>query len=101
MSESANHSQGMRSSTFIPLLVIALTLLLQISYRNSQLQREGDMLSTQWDQQTTPIEEANRLRNQLQAIAGATAVLADQGNENAIQIRERLGEQGITIQPPR
>ena len=101
MSESTNHNQGMRSSTFIPLLVIALTLLLQISYRNSQLQREGDILSTQRDQQSTPIEEATRLRNQLQAIAGATAVLADQGNENAILIRERLGEQGITIQPPK
>ena len=90
----------MRSSTFIPLLIIALTLLLQIAYRNSQLQREGDMLSNQWDQQSSPIDEANNLRNQLQAIAGATAVLADQGNENAILIREQLRTQGITIQPP-
>ena len=90
----------MRSSTFIPLLIIALTLLLQIAYRNSQLQREGDMLSNQWEQQSSPIDEANNLRNQLQAIAGATAVLADQGNENAILIREQLRTQGITIQPP-
>jgi len=99
MSESAN--QGMRTSTFIPLLVIALTLLLQITYRNTQLQREGDILSNQRDQQTTPMEEADRLRNQLQAIAGATAVLADQGNENAILIRNQLRAQGITIQPPK
>jgi len=99
MSESAN--QGMRTSTFIPLLVIALTLLLQITYRNTQLQREGDILSNQRDQQTTPMEEADKLRNQLQAIAGATAVLADQGNENAILIRNQLRAQGITIQPPK
>jgi len=91
----------MRTSTFIPLLVIALTLLLQITYRNTQLQREGDILSNQRDQQTTPMEEADRLRNQLQAIAGATAVLADQGNENAILIRNQLRAQGITIQPPK
>ena len=90
----------MRSSTSIPRLIIALTLLLQIAYRNSQLQREGDMLSNQWEQQSSPIDEANNLRNQLQAIAGATAVLADQGNENAILIREQLRTQGITIQPP-
>ncbi len=99
MSESAN--RGMRTSTFIPLLVIALTLLLQITYRNTQLQREGDILSNQRDQQTTPMEEADKLRNQLQAIAGATAVLADQGNENAILIRNQLRAQGITIQPPK
>ena len=99
MSDSTN--QGMRTSTFIPLLIIALTLLLQITYRNPQLQREGDILSNQRDQQSTPMEEADKLRNQLQAIAGATAVLADQGNENAIQIRDQLRAQGITIQPPR
>jgi hypothetical protein len=91
----------MRTSTFIPLLIIALTLLLQITYRNTQLQREGDILSNQRDQQTTPMEEADKLRNQLQAIAGATAVLADQGNKNAIQIRDQLRAQGITIQPPK
>ena len=75
--------------------------MLQITYRNTQLQREGDILSNQRDQQTTPMEEADRLRNQLQAIAGATAVLADQGNENAILIRNQLRAQGITIQPPK
>ena len=99
MSESAN--QGMRTSTFIPLLIIALTLLLQITYRNTQLQREGDILSNQRDQQSTPMEEADKLRNQLQAIAGATAVLADRGNKNAILIRDQLRAQGITIQPPK
>jgi hypothetical protein len=91
----------MRTSTFIPLLIIALTLLLQITYRNTQLQREGDILSNQRDQQTTPMEEADKLRNQLQAIAGATAVLADQGNKNATLIRDQLRAQGITIQPPK
>ena len=91
----------MRTSTFIPLLIIALTLLLQITYRNTQLQREGDILSNQRDQQSTPMEEADKLRNQLQAIAGATAVLADRGNKNAILIRDQLRAQGITIQPPK
>lgn len=97
---SSTRSRGMSMTVFVPLLLIAVTLLIQVVYQNVQLRRERELLDNQWSQQRTTLEDAQKLRNQLQSIAGATAELAEQGNKNAILIRDQLQAKGITIQPP-
>jgi hypothetical protein len=65
-----------------------------------QLRRDRSALDAQLAQQNNPIQEAQKIRTQLEAIAGDTAVLADAGNENAIRLRDFLRQQGVTIRPP-
>jgi hypothetical protein len=96
----SSRTRSMSLAVFIPLLMMALTLLIQVFYQNTQLRREREILDAQWNNQRTTLEEAQKLRTQLQSIAGATAILAEQGNQNAIQIRDQLRAQGVTIQPP-
>ena len=98
MSESSD--RGLRWSVFVPLLVIVLALLVQSLYQSSQLRTERETLETQYEQQKQPLEESKKLRTQLESLAGATATLAEQGNKNAIKLREHLQKQGITIRPP-
>ena len=97
---SEKRGSGMSLGVFLPLLIMAVTLVVQIFFQNGQIRRERELLATQWAQQRGPMEEAQKLRNQLQSIAGATAVLAKEGNANAILIRDQLAAQGITIKPP-
>ena len=97
---SEKRGSGMSLGVFLPLLIVAVTLVVQIFFQNGKIRQERDLLATQWAQQRDPMEEAQKLRNQLQSIAGATAVLAKEGNANAILIRDQLAAQGITIKPP-
>lgn len=85
---------------FVPVLIIATALLAGEFYKNTQARQQRNVLDQQWAQQRDNFDEAQKLRNQLQSIAGATAILAEQGNENAILIRDQLAAQGVTIQPP-
>jgi len=87
-------------SAFVPLLVIVLALLVQSFYQSARLRAEREALEAQYTQQQPPLEESQKLRTQLESLAGATATLAEQGNENAIKLRDYLQKQGITIRPP-
>ena len=86
---------------FLPGLLIAVTIIVQAITTRSEFNTQIDVLNTQFAQQRTPLEQATVLRNQLESIAGATAVLAEQGNQNAILIRDQLKAQGVSINPPR
>ena len=93
-------SHAMSQSTFVVLLIISLVILLQAYGQMSIQQRNNDVLTTQFSQQSQAFDEALKVRQQLETIAGETAKLADQGNVNAIRIRSVLQEQGINISAP-
>jgi hypothetical protein len=85
---------------FIVLLLTLAVMLAQTLEQAVQLRRDRSALDAQLAQQNNPIQEAQKIRTQLEAIAGDTAVLADAGNENAIRLRDFLRQQGVTIRPP-
>jgi hypothetical protein len=85
---------------FVPLLLLILALLSQVVFQRIQLRNESESLNAQRVQQKQPLEEAQKLRAQLESLAGATATLAEQGNQNAVRLRDFLQQQGITIRPP-
>ena len=65
-----------------------------------ELKRDQTTLNHQIVQQRELLNEAQKVRTQLEAIAGDTATLAESGNQNAIMLRDFLAEQGVTIRPP-
>lgn len=93
-------SPGIDWGIFIPLLLILAALLGQATFQRLQLRHESEALTAQRAQQTQPLEEAQKLRAQLESLAGATAILAEQGNQNAARLRDYLRQQGVTIRPP-
>jgi preprotein translocase subunit SecF len=85
---------------FLPILLLAAAMLMQGYYQRTLLLDQTEALAAQWEQQQSAMQEGQKLRKQLESIAGATASLAEQGNANAILIRNQLQSRGITIRPP-
>lgn len=88
------------NAAFAALVVVTATLIVQALLDNYRLRLARTALESQFAQQREPLEQSEALRAQLEGIAGATAALAEQGNSNAIFIRDQLQQQGITIRPP-
>ena len=82
-----------------PVLVLALAVLVAIGYQTFNLVREHSQLQTARTLQTTPYEQARRMRAQLDGIARRTYELAQQGNPGASAIVEQLARRNIRIQP--
>jgi len=85
---------------FLPLLLTIVALFVQTLNTTFELKSVRETLVAQHAAQDGTLAEAQKLRSQLESIAGETAVLADQGNQNAIKLRDYLQQQGIKISPP-
>lgn len=86
-------------SVFVPVLLLAGSLLLMTGFQSMQLMREGETLQQRLAQQKTALEEAGKVRKQLEAVAQGTALLAREGNGNARQLLAQLRKAGITVNP--
>ena len=84
---------------FLPLTLIIVTILVWTSFEAVQLRQQRNILNDAKTNQQTLIEQAQRIRSQLDSIAGQTAKLAEKGNSNASLIVEELRKNGITINP--
>ena len=85
--------------SFVPLLLGLITLVLWFGFQTTQLLKERDTLSTLRNNQTALYDTAQKMRTQLDAIAGETARLAQKGNPHATEIINTLKARGITIDP--
>ena len=90
----------MSLAVFLPVLLGLIALIMQAHQSATDLDRQLQVLQAQEQQQQALVEQSQKLRSQLESIAGATAALAQQGNQNAIVIRDQLRAQGISIKPP-
>ncbi len=92
---AARSSRG--RSPFVPLLLLACAFAVWTIFQTVQLSRERDALNTTRTGQDATIEQAQKMRAQLDSIARGTAQLAQQGNPNASLIIEELRKRGITV----
>jgi hypothetical protein len=51
--------------------------------------------------QEPTVQEATKLRQQLEALAGKTAQLAAEGNESAKAVIDQMKRQGVMLTPPK
>lgn len=91
--------QASGRSAFLPVVLLGLTLLVSTGYQTVQLLRERDALVSLQAQQQQPLENSQKLRASLDAIAKQTQLLANKGNANARLIVEALNKRGVTINP--
>jgi hypothetical protein len=81
----------------VPLLVGLVAFVAFLAFQTSQILGERSVLSKAYDGQNTQIQDSNKARQQLEAIAQKTAELAGRGNANAQAIIADFARQGIKI----
>ncbi len=96
----SNSSDGVSMAVFVPMLFGLVALVMQANQSAAEFDGRLQVLQAQHQQQSAVVEQSQKLRTQLESIAGATAKLAEQGNPNAIVIRDQLKAQGISINAP-
>jgi hypothetical protein len=82
------------------LAVVILTQLVQGVYEVVRLTGQREDLQLMHASQDRALEEAKKVRAQLEALAGGTARLAEQGNPNARALVDKLKAQGIGLKAP-
>jgi hypothetical protein len=86
-----------RRSAFFPILIVTVTLTLWAGFQTVELWRERAGLQTVKAHQETQIQNALKVRMQLDSIAKQMAGLAALGNAGAKTIVEELRKRGVTI----
>jgi hypothetical protein len=79
--------------------MVVLALFVWAGFQTFQLIRERGALRGLRAGQEPTIQEATKVRTQLDSIARRTAELAAQGNASAKMIVEELRKRGVTIDP--
>jgi hypothetical protein len=90
-----------RARLALPVFLVALALVVLLSFQTVLLTRERSALAQLRTGQEPTIAESVRVRQQLESLANGVAKLAQEGNASAKSIVEDLRRQGITINPAR
>ena len=92
-------SQQERPSPWLAVTFVTLAVVAWFAFQTYQLVRERSSLQSVKAAQDPTIEQAQKLRAQLDAISRKTLELAQQGNSGAALIVEELARRGVTINP--
>jgi hypothetical protein len=98
--ENTRHNESFGSDLFIPMFIVALTLLFMAGFQTSQLLRQGESLRTLKSGQDSPLEDSRKVRTQFDSITTGAAQLADQGNPHAKMLLKELRKLGVTVTLP-
>jgi hypothetical protein len=85
----------------LPILLTALALFLLVAFQTVQLVRDHTALTELRTSQQANVEAGEKLRQQLQVLAGQTAELANGGDAAAKDVVEYMRKQGFTLSPPK
>jgi hypothetical protein len=96
---SSKETSGNGMSRLVVGLILA-SVLVQNGYQTFQIVGDRERLALSITAQDATVAEAEKVRAQLLSIASQTAVLAEQGNPNAVRLIELLREQGVVVRPP-
>jgi hypothetical protein len=92
-----NEQPSLWRGPFLPLLFLTLAFLARSGFESAELARQETLLASAQTALQPKLEQARRIRAQLDAIARETAILARQGNPNARELVDELAKNGITI----
>lgn len=84
-------------SPFAPLLILLLGMIAWSGFQLHHLVLESGSLDAARAGQEAQVQQAQRVRQALEAVANETRKLADAGNPNARTVVEELRKRGVTI----
>jgi hypothetical protein len=89
-----------RTETHLPIILMVVSLFLWVGFQTYQEIGDLHTLSDLRSSQEQTVQEAAKLRRQLEALAGGTAQLAAAGDAGARAVADEMKRQGVTLAPP-
>jgi F0F1-type ATP synthase membrane subunit b/b' len=86
---------------WLPIALVVVSFFVLMAFETSYAIHDRDALADQRQLQESAVQEAVKLRQKLEVLAGKTAQLAADGDENAKSIVDQMKRQGITLSPPK
>ncbi|HSU07362.1 MAG TPA: hypothetical protein VLI93_17495 [Acetobacteraceae bacterium] len=83
----------------IPVALIVAAFFLITAFQTERLVREHGNLNAIRATQAVSLEQADKVREKFQLLAGETAKLAEAGNAGAKTVLDQLRAQGVTVRP--
>jgi|CXWL01.1.fsa_nt_gi hypothetical protein len=98
-SDSCDHDHGSDPgvSPFVPVLFLVVAVLVWAGFQTTQLMKEKETLETIHTNQASTLDQAVKVRNQLDSIAKKTTELAGKGNAGAKLLVDELQKRGVVI----
>ena len=84
-----------------PLILVVVSLFVLMAFETGQAIRDRGALADLMRAQQPTIDQAVKLRQQLQNLAGKTAELAAAGDAGARSVVDQMKAQGVTLSTPK
>ena len=85
----------------LPVLLVAAALFVLMAFETFQAIHDRGALADLRRSQESTVQEAVKLRQQLETLAGRTAQLAAEGDEGAKTVVDQMKRQGVNLSPPK
>ncbi len=92
---------AMPGGWWLPVVIVAVSFFVLMSFETGYAIHDRDALAEQQRLQEPAAQEAIKLRQKLEGLAGKTAQLAAEGDEGAKAVVDQMKRQGITMSPPK
>jgi hypothetical protein len=86
---------------WLPVLLVVVSFFILMAFETGYAIHDRGALADQERSQEPALQEALKLRQQLETLAGKTAQLAADGDEGAKAVVEQMKRQGIALTPPK
>jgi len=86
---------------WLPIVIVVASFFVLMAFETGYTIHDRDALEEQQRLQEPAVQEAIKLRQKLEGLAGKTAQLAADGDEGAKAIVDQMRRQGISMTPPK
>ena len=94
-------SERAGSGLELPVILVAVSLFVLMAFETFQATHDRGALADLRRSQEPTVQEAIKLRQQLETLAGRTAQLAAEGDEGAKTVVDQMKRQGVNLSPPK
>jgi hypothetical protein len=92
---------GMIGGFCLPIILVVVSLFVLMAFQTGEAIHDRSALADLRRAQDPTVQEAVKLRQQLEALAGKTAQLAADGDEGAKAVVDRMKRQRVNLNPPK
>jgi hypothetical protein len=82
---------------WLPVILVVVSFFVLMAFETGYAIHDREALADQRRSQEPIVQEAIKLRHQLETLAGKTAQLAAEGDEGAKAVADQMKRQGITL----
>jgi hypothetical protein len=85
----------------LPIILVVLSLFVLMAFETAEAIHDRGALAELQRSQEPTVQEAIKLRQQLESLASKTAQLAAEGDEGAKAVVDQMKRQGVNLNPPK